>query len=203
MQQVVLLGKVSQGREEASQIGPEEKELTKGRRAGIDSGPSLDDDGHQCDHRQDLDGGKEQCIPEDAVEVRFSQGAIDPGIALSLLFFTAADLHHFHATDRFLGVGIEVGEASSHLAVVLACELTKNRGGHHNQRCHQQDHGSEFCVGIEEHRNDSGDGEKVPRQRHETTGKQIVESFDIVGHSCHETPDRITVVETGTLFLEV
>ena len=196
MQQVVLLGKVSQGREEASQVGPEEKELTKGRRAGIDSGPALDDDGDQCDHRQDLDGRKEQCIPEDTVEVRFSQGAIDPRIALSLLFFTAADLHHFHATDRLLCVGIEVCEASSHLAVVLACELTENSSGHHNQGCHQQDHGSEFCVGPEKHRDDSRDGEKVPRQRHETTGKEIVESFDIVGHSCYETSDRIAVEET-------
>src|SRR2546430_14316647 len=99
--------------------------------------------------------------------------------------------------------GVDAGHAGAHQVITAPRALAKPRGGSDQHRNRQQGYQSQAGILPGHHRDDSRDHYQVTEQVGDPGSKQFVQRVYVGGQSAHDAANRITIVISDLLMLEL
>ena len=192
---VVALGQLADGPEEAPRLLDEGQQQAPGDGPGLELEARIEDQGRQGAGGDELHHREEHRVGEDGAEEGLEVVLVDGLELLGAARLLGVDLDQAHAGDLLLEEGVDGRVAPLGLAEGITRPAPEDLCGHQEEGQNAQGHQGHARVGPEHPGHDGQQGQGVPHDGHEARGEHLVEVLDIAGDPRHEAAHGIAVEE--------
>ena len=203
LERVVLVGEVADGLEEAAGVLDERDEHAGRERRPHRLGPAEPDHEAERERGDDVDGGEEEGVVEDALHLGHAVLVVDLAEAPQLLVLAVEHLHDAHPGDVLLQERVQPADLLPRLAVDDAHAVAEFHRRPEHQRHHGERDERERHVQREHEVRDEDELGEAPEDRHDAGREEVGERLDVARRPRDEPADGRAVEVAERLVLDV